>query len=128
MAGYQLDGQSHVPTVDAAFLSASMGPFVALTFRCAAGGAVPFFTLETKGECQEWLPNWSAGYWDVKCRRNWRWSAAPTSWAACRHWDSGASSSEVVTEVSALLPEHVGPAPDLAVEERNHGRSLTKSA
>ena len=38
------------------------------------------------------------------------------------------SSSEVVTEVSASLTEHVGPAPDLAVAKRNHGRTLTKSA
>ena len=33
-----------------------------------------------------------------------------------------------VMEVSASLTEHVGPAPDLAVAERNHGRSLTKLA
>ena len=37
-------------------------------------------------------------------------------------------SSEVVMEVSASLIEHVGPALDLAVVERNHGRSLTKLA
>ena len=36
--------------------------------------------------------------------------------------------SEVVKEVSALLTEHVGPASDLAVAERNHGRSLTELA
>ena len=43
--------------------------------------------------------------------------------------DAGAvvpSSSEVVMEVSASLTEHVGPALDLAVVERNHGRSLTE--
>ena len=47
------------------------------------------------------------------------------------HIDAGTvvpSSSEVVTEVSALLTEHVGPAQDLAVVERNHGRNLTKAA
>ena len=38
------------------------------------------------------------------------------------------SSSEVVMEVSASLTEHVGPALDLAVVERNHGRSPTKFA
>ena len=38
------------------------------------------------------------------------------------------SSYEVLVEVSALLTEHVGPAPDLAAVERNHGRSLTKLA
>ena len=40
------------------------------------------------------------------------------------------SSSEVVMvmEVSASLTEHVGPLLDLALVERNHGRSLTKSA
>ena len=37
------------------------------------------------------------------------------------------SSSEVVMEVSNLLTEHVGPAPDLAAVARNHGRSLTES-
>ena len=38
------------------------------------------------------------------------------------------SSSEVVTEVCASLTEHVGPALDLAAVERNHGRSIIKSA
>ena len=38
------------------------------------------------------------------------------------------SSYEVVMEVSALLAEHVAPAPDLASAERNHGRSLTELA
>ena len=45
--------------------------------------------------------------------------------------DAGAvvpSSSEMVMEVSASLNEHVGPALDLAVAERNHGRSLNESA
>ena len=37
-------------------------------------------------------------------------------------------SSEVVKEVSASLTEHVGLALDLAGLERNHGRTLTKSA
>ena len=45
--------------------------------------------------------------------------------------DAGAvvpSSSEVIMAVSASLTEHVGPALDLAAEERYHGKSLTKSA
>ena len=37
------------------------------------------------------------------------------------------SSPEVVMELSASLTECAGPAPDLAVVERNHGRSLNKS-
>ena len=43
--------------------------------------------------------------------------------------DAGAfvpSSSEVVTDVSSSLTEHVGPAPVLVVAERNHGRTYTK--
>ena len=38
------------------------------------------------------------------------------------------SSTEVLTEVSASLTEHVGPAPDLAALERNQGRRLTELA
>ena len=41
----------------------------------AAGGAVPFLTFKTKGECKELLPNWSASCGDVQCKGNWRWSA-----------------------------------------------------
>ena len=52
VAGYQLDGQSTVPTADTASISASAGPLATLTFRCATGGAVPFLTLESKGECK----------------------------------------------------------------------------
>ena len=65
VAGYWLDGQSIVPTADAAFLNASMGPLATLTFRCAAREAVPFLMLETKDEYREWLPNWSASFQDV---------------------------------------------------------------
>ena len=65
VVGYQLDGKSTVPTADVAFFGANTGPLAALTFRCAVGGAALFLTLETKGECKEQLPNWTAGCWDV---------------------------------------------------------------
>ena len=38
------------------------------------------------------------------------------------------TSSGVVTAVSASLIEHAGPALELAVVERNYGRSLSESA
>ena len=66
-----------------------MDHLAALTFRCAAGGAVPFLTLQSKGKCEEWLPNWSASCWDVWCRGNWRWSADLTCWAAHQCQGSG---------------------------------------
>ena len=51
MAGCQLDRWSFVPTADVGFLSASMGPLTALTFRCAVRGSVPFLVFEANGKC-----------------------------------------------------------------------------
>ena len=41
---------------------------------------------------------------------------------------TGASNLGCMMAVSALLIEHAGPAPNLAIAERNNERSLTESA
>ena len=56
MAGYWLDWWSTVPTAAAAFLGASTGPIAALTFRCAAGGTVPFLALEKSASAKNSYP------------------------------------------------------------------------
>ena len=128
VAGYWLGGQSSVSTADTSFLNASMGLLSTLTFRCTAREAVPFIKFDIKGECKEWLPNWSAssGMFDARGT-----GGRVLALHAGLLIDAGVvmpSSFEVVMEVSALLTEHVRPASDLAVVERNHESSLTELA
>ena len=112
-------------------------PLAALTFRYAAGRAVPFLVLDTKGKCKKQVPNWSADGQNME-----RTGCGVLTQHAGLLMDTEAvvpSSSAVVLSVgasilgcimavSASLAEHVGPAPDLAVAERNHGRSLIELA
>ena len=39
-----------MPTADAAFAGASVGPLAALAFKCAAGGTVLCLVLETESK------------------------------------------------------------------------------
>ena len=66
------------------------GPLAAFTLRCVDGAAVPFLVLETKGKCEEQLPNWSASGWHIQCGGNWMQSAGSACRAAHRCWGSGA--------------------------------------
>ena len=128
MPSYWLDGWSTVPTADPAFLSARVGPLATLTFRCAAREQSNFVCLRprasAKNGCSTAVP--AA-----------RMSDAGETGGRVMYLYAGLllnaksvvpSSYEEVMEVSASLTEHVGPAPDVAVAESNHGRSLTKLA
>ena len=128
VAGYWLDGQRTAPTADAAFFSASTGLLATLTFRWATRGAVHFLCFRPRVSAKNGCPTGvlAAGMSDARGN-----GGGVLTLHAGLLINAGAvvpSSSEVVMEVSASLTEHVGPAPDLAAAERNHGRSLTELA
>ena len=90
VAGYQLDGQSVAPNIDAAFFTTSMNPLAVVTLRCTARRTVLFLVLETKDECKKWLPNWSTSSWNIQYKESLRWSASSMCWAVHGHQGSGA--------------------------------------
>ena len=53
VAGYWLEGQSVTAKANTSPINANVGPLAALTFRCAARGAVPFLVLETNGKSKK---------------------------------------------------------------------------
>ena len=126
VAGYWLDEQSTASTADAAFHGASVGPLCPSSVLLEEQSYFLYLRprMSVKNSCPTGVL--AAGMSDAGGT-----GGGVLTLCAGLLIDPGAvvpSSSEEVTEASASLSEHVGPAPDLAVVERYHGRSLTELA
>ena len=128
MAGYQLDWQSTVPTADASFFGASMGPLFTLTLGVLPGEQSHFLYLRPRVSAKNGCPTGVLAAWMSVARGT---GGRVLTLCAGLLINAGAvvpSNSEVVMEVSASLTEDVGPMPDMAAADRNHLRSLNESA